>query len=199
MATTATGAPRPGVSVGPTSEFSLFFRVRPGCADMTRADAAHPHGVIHGVAGGRHWAPQRPMPPADPRHRHRQQPRSAAADHGRARDERDRLRGQLDRALATAATYQGAPAPKTTASAFLWRRRSPSGATRSSTPRWAPYSPTLPTDHCIPERQIRSLLARVVILAVIPPGPTAPNQTALSGMPSQRELPRPYWTGLSGR
>jgi hypothetical protein len=30
MATTATGAPRPGVSVGPTSEFSLFFRVKPG-------------------------------------------------------------------------------------------------------------------------------------------------------------------------
>jgi hypothetical protein len=39
----------------------------------------------------------------------------------------------------------------------------------------------------------------VVILAVIPPGPTAANQTALNGMPSQPELPRPYWTGLSGR
>ena len=36
-------------------------------------------------------------------------------------------------------------------------------------------------------------------LTVIPPGPTAPNQTALNGMPSQPELPRPYWTGLSGR
>ena len=43
------------------------------------------------------------------------------------------------------------------------------------------------------------LLAQVVILAVIPPGPTAPNQTALNGMPSQPVLPRAYWTGLSGR
>jgi hypothetical protein len=39
----------------------------------------------------------------------------------------------------------------------------------------------------------------VVILAVIPPGPTAANQTALNGMPSRLELPRPYWSGLSGR
>jgi hypothetical protein len=30
-----------------------------------------------------------------------------------------------------------------------------------------------------------------VILKVIPPGPTAANQTALNGMPSQPELPRP--------
>jgi hypothetical protein len=30
MGSAATGAPRPGVSVGPTSEFSLFFRVKPG-------------------------------------------------------------------------------------------------------------------------------------------------------------------------
>jgi hypothetical protein len=38
-----------------------------------------------------------------------------------------------------------------------------------------------------------------VILAVIPPGPTAANQTALNGTPSQPELPRPNWNGLSGR
>jgi hypothetical protein len=38
-----------------------------------------------------------------------------------------------------------------------------------------------------------------VIPAVIPPDPTAANQTALYGMPPQPELPRPYWTGLSGR
>ena len=44
-----------------------------------------------------------------------------------------------------------------------------------------------------------SLLALVVILTVIPQDPTAANQTALNGMPSQSELPRPYWTGLSGR
>jgi hypothetical protein len=43
------------------------------------------------------------------------------------------------------------------------------------------------------------LLALLVILAVIPPDPTAANQTALNGMPSQPELPRPYWSGLSGR
>jgi hypothetical protein len=36
MASTATGAPRPGVSVGPTNEFSLFFRVRPGHGDALR-------------------------------------------------------------------------------------------------------------------------------------------------------------------
>jgi hypothetical protein len=32
----------------------------------------------------------------------------------------------------------------------------------------------------------------VVILEVIPPGPTAPNQTALNGIPAQPDLPRPY-------
>jgi hypothetical protein len=36
MATTATGSPRPGVSVGPTSEFSLFFHVKPGHGDALR-------------------------------------------------------------------------------------------------------------------------------------------------------------------
>jgi hypothetical protein len=36
MATTEAGAPRPGVSVGPTSEFSLFFRVKPGQGDALR-------------------------------------------------------------------------------------------------------------------------------------------------------------------
>jgi hypothetical protein len=39
----------------------------------------------------------------------------------------------------------------------------------------------------------------VVILAVIPLGPTAANQTALNGIPSQPDLPRAYWGGLSGR
>ena len=37
MGTTATGSSRPGVSVGPTSEFSLFFRVKPGGAEPLRA------------------------------------------------------------------------------------------------------------------------------------------------------------------
>ena len=36
MAEPATGTPRPGVSVGPTSEFSLFFRVKPGHGDALR-------------------------------------------------------------------------------------------------------------------------------------------------------------------
>jgi hypothetical protein len=44
-----------------------------------------------------------------------------------------------------------------------------------------------------------SLLAQVVILAVIPPGLTAANQTTRNGMPTQPELPRAYWSGLSGR
>src|SRR5215208_6809559 len=37
MATTTTGASGPGVTVGPTSEFSLFFRVKPGDGAALRA------------------------------------------------------------------------------------------------------------------------------------------------------------------
>jgi len=37
MATTESGAGRPGVSVGPTSEFSLFFRVKTGEGESLRA------------------------------------------------------------------------------------------------------------------------------------------------------------------
>ena len=37
MATTARGASGPGVTVGPTSEFSLFFRVKPGEGESLRA------------------------------------------------------------------------------------------------------------------------------------------------------------------
>ena len=37
MATTASGVARPGVSVGPTSEFSLFFRVKAGEGEALRA------------------------------------------------------------------------------------------------------------------------------------------------------------------
>jgi hypothetical protein len=37
MAATATGATRPGVSSGPTSEFSLFFHVKPGQGESLRA------------------------------------------------------------------------------------------------------------------------------------------------------------------
>ena len=37
MAEPATGTSRPGVSVGPTSEFSLFFRVKPGEGQALRA------------------------------------------------------------------------------------------------------------------------------------------------------------------
>src|SRR3954454_8550189 len=36
MATPMTGASRPGVSVGPTSEFSLFFHVKPGEGENIR-------------------------------------------------------------------------------------------------------------------------------------------------------------------
>jgi hypothetical protein len=43
-----------------------------------------------------------------------------------------------------------------------------------------------------------SSLALVVILTVIPPRLIAANQTALNGMPSQPDLPRAYWSGLSG-
>ena len=37
MATTAGGGSGPGVTVGPTSEFSLFFRVKPGEGESLRA------------------------------------------------------------------------------------------------------------------------------------------------------------------
>ena len=37
MTTAATGVSRPGLSVGPTSEFSLFFRVKPGHGEGLRA------------------------------------------------------------------------------------------------------------------------------------------------------------------
>src|SRR5947208_12828076 len=37
MATPGTASSRPGVSAGPTSEFSLFFRVKPGEAGSLRA------------------------------------------------------------------------------------------------------------------------------------------------------------------
>jgi hypothetical protein len=36
MTTTSTEGPRPGVNVGPTSEFTLFFRVRPGHGEALR-------------------------------------------------------------------------------------------------------------------------------------------------------------------
>jgi hypothetical protein len=36
VATTASGASRPGLSVGPTSEFSLFFHVKPGEGESVR-------------------------------------------------------------------------------------------------------------------------------------------------------------------
>ena len=37
MSAFETGTARPGLSVGPTSEFSLFFRVRPGEGELLRA------------------------------------------------------------------------------------------------------------------------------------------------------------------
>jgi hypothetical protein len=60
------------------------------------------------------------------------------------------------------------------------------------------FHATLPTPR-LERGEASSPLALVVILAVIPPGPTAANQTALNGMLSQPELPGPYWSGLSGR
>jgi hypothetical protein len=37
MTTTATGTSRPGMAVGPTSEFSLFFHVKPGQGEALRS------------------------------------------------------------------------------------------------------------------------------------------------------------------
>jgi hypothetical protein len=65
-------------------------------------------------------------------------------------------------------------------------RRTPPG---SVIPRVTPTATDRSPDH---HRTVGSL-------TVIPQATTGPNQTALNGMPSQPELPRPYWTGLSGR
>lgn len=37
MTSAATGTSRPGLTVGPTNEFSLFFRVKPGAAESLRS------------------------------------------------------------------------------------------------------------------------------------------------------------------
>src|SRR3982750_1815492 len=54
MATTARGPAGPGITVGPTSEFSLFFRVRPGDGESLRAslrDLQHTPGYRPGDYG----------------------------------------------------------------------------------------------------------------------------------------------------
>ena len=47
--------------------------------------------------------------------------------------------------------------------------------------------------------ELGCLTTLLLAQAVIPKGTTAPNGTGRNGMPSQPELPRPYWGGLSGR
>jgi hypothetical protein len=44
-----------------------------------------------------------------------------------------------------------------------------------------------------------ALLAQVVILAVIPPVLTAPDQTALTRTAAQPDLARPNWTVVNSR
>ena len=54
MATPTTRTPRPGMTVGSTSEFSLFFRVKPGQAEALREalqDAAEHPGYRPGDYG----------------------------------------------------------------------------------------------------------------------------------------------------
>jgi hypothetical protein len=53
MATPATGTSRPGVSAGPTSEFSLFFHVKPGEGESVRA-ALHDLQQTPGYRPGDH-------------------------------------------------------------------------------------------------------------------------------------------------
>jgi hypothetical protein len=48
-------------------------------------------------------------------------------------------------------------------------------------------------------QRTRPSLALVVIPLDIPPGPTAPNQTALSGNAAQPGLARPNWTAKNRR
>jgi Fe2+ or Zn2+ uptake regulation protein len=48
MTDPATGTARPGVSVGPTSEFSLFFHVKPGHGDALR-------GALQALSPSRQW------------------------------------------------------------------------------------------------------------------------------------------------
>jgi hypothetical protein len=54
MATPATSTTGPGLTVGPTSEFSLFFRVTPGHGETLRAalrDLQDTHGYRPGDYG----------------------------------------------------------------------------------------------------------------------------------------------------
>jgi hypothetical protein len=69
----------------------------------------------------------------------------------------------------------------------------PAGAWESRTPHRRPAWPGAA------EADPASSLALVVILAVIPPGLTRPNQTGFNRIAAQPDLARPYWTGLSGR
>jgi hypothetical protein len=56
VTTAATGTSRPGLTVGPTNEFSLFFRVKPGAAESLRSaldDLQQTPGYRPGEAAGR--------------------------------------------------------------------------------------------------------------------------------------------------
>jgi hypothetical protein len=71
------------------------------------------------------------------------------------------------------------------------------GSGRWSGPRPRQLSPVEGHRRC--EREVPSSLAQMGSPAVIPPVPTEPNQTGLTRVAAQPDLPRPYWTGLSGR
>jgi len=68
----------------------------------------------------------------------------------------------------------------------------PAGAWESRTPHRRPAWPGAA------EADPASSLALVVILAVIPQATTELNQTALTRIPAQPDLARPYWNGQSG-
>jgi CRISPR-associated protein (Cas_Cas5) len=55
------------------------------------------------------------------------------------------------------------------------------------------------TNSCCRAWILRSLLALVVILAVIPQATTEPDQTALTRIAAQPDLARPDWTVENGR
>jgi beta-phosphoglucomutase-like phosphatase (HAD superfamily) len=72
---------------------------------------------------------------------------------------------------------------------LAWRGPRPRGS-GSGTGRWG-RAPR--------QRTHASSLAQVVILTVIPPVLTGPNQTALTRIPAQPDLPRPDWTAENRR
>jgi catechol 2,3-dioxygenase-like lactoylglutathione lyase family enzyme len=137
--------------------------------DRATVDAFHAAGLA--AAGGRDNGPPRSTPPVPPALLRRLRPRPG----------RQQPRGRLPPAVlasAVAADLHGV--------AQAVQRRG----------RAAPCR--LPACQAVMGHPASSL-AQLGSLTVIPPAPTAPNQTALNRIPVQPHLARPYWTAKNRR